>query len=175
MTRQAVLSLLWTVVAATTATAQILPTNQAEYDAWKLTQLLPVGDVVMLPDGTELVPPDGARTSCDCWVEPDNSYTTINNNMQWNAAGGWNNADDGSHGPINLGFPFHLYGQNYFSAYINTNGNITFGQPYTSFTAAGFPLNGYAMVAPFWADVDLRGAGAGNNIVRYKVTPPRCT
>lgn len=171
MTRQAVLSLLWTLVAATTATAQILPTSQAEYDAWKLTQLLPVGDVVMLPDGTELVPPDGARTSCDCWVEPDNSYTTINNNLQWNAAGGWNNADDGSHGPINLGFPFHLYGQNYFSAYINTNGNITFGQPYTSFTAAGFPLNGYAMVAPFWADVDLRGAGAGNNIVRYKVTP----
>ncbi|MDX9751481.1 MAG: hypothetical protein RBT71_10410 [Flavobacteriales bacterium] len=136
------------------------PPGGAAYDAWKLGQVPPAGEVIFLGD-TELVPPDGARSSCDCWVEPDNTYITVNNNSQWNAAG-WNNADDGSRGPIALPFPFHLYGQNYFNAYINTNGNITFNQYYTSYSPAGFPLNGYAMVAPFWADVDLRGPGAGN-------------
>lgn len=149
--------------------AQVLPGNAAEYDAWKLSQAPPAGEMIFIGD-TELVPPEGARDACDCWVEPDGTYTTVNNNTQWNAMG-YNNADDGSRGPIALPFPFHLYGQNYFNAYINTNGNITFNQYYVSYNPAGFPLNGYAMVAPFWADVDLRGPGAGNNIVRYKVTP----
>lgn len=146
-----------------------VPTDQHAYDAWKLTQVLPPAPVVITPEMLD-VPPAGSRNGCDCWVEPDASYTTINNNSQWNASG-WHNADDGSHGPLAIPFNFQLYGQNYSSAYININGNVSFGQAYPQFSAAGFPVNGFAMVAPFWADVDLRGPGAANNIVQYKITP----
>jgi gliding motility-associated-like protein len=144
------------------------PTNAHEYDAWKLTQIPPSAPIIITPEMLDVPPADGR--SCDCWVQPDASYTTINNNSQWNASG-FHNADDGSHGPIALPFTFQLYGQNYSTAYININGNVSFGQAYGTYSASGFPVNGFAMVAPFWADVDLRGPGAGNNIVQYKITP----
>lgn len=141
-------------------------TDAAGYDAWKAALAAqPVMGTGPL-DGA----PMGERSGCDCWVEPDGTYTTINNQSQWNASG-FNNGDDGSHGPINLPFAFQLYGTFYNQVYININGNLSFGQPYGTFTAQGFPVNNFPMVAPFWADVDLRGPGAGNNIVRYKVTP----
>ncbi len=146
-----------------------VPNDQASYDAWKLTQVLPGDPIVITPEMLE-EGLGGFRNNCDCWIEPDGSYTTVNNNSQWNASN-FNNADDGSHGPINLPFVFQLYGQNHTQAFININGNISFGTYYGAFSASGFPVNNFAMVAPFWADVDLRGPGAGNNIVRYKVTP----
>ncbi|MFN3875614.1 MAG: nidogen-like domain-containing protein, partial [Flavobacteriales bacterium] len=141
-------------------------TDAASYDAWKAAQAAPPVAGTGPVDGA----PMGARTGCDCWVEPDASYITINNQNQWNA-GGFNNADDGSHGPVSLPFAFQLYGSLFNQAYININGNLSFGQPYATFSPAGFPVNNFPMVAPFWADVDLRGPGANNNIVRYKVTP----
>ncbi len=144
------------------------PTNAHEYDAWKQVQIPAPIPIVITPEMLD-APPGGAR-NCDCWVAPDASYTTVNNGSQWNA-GGWHNGDDGSHGPLALPFNFQLYGQNHTSAYININGNISFGQPYTTYSASGFPVNNFAMVAPFWADVDLRGPGGANNIVRYKITP----
>ncbi|RAK70608.1 nidogen-like domain-containing protein [Hymenobacter edaphi] len=76
------------------------------------------------------------------------------------AAGGWQHFprvdgfDDSFIGPIPLGFSFSLYGSVYNEVYVNSNGNITFGQGFTSFTATGFPT-GVPMVAPFWADVDV--------------------
>ncbi|MBK7946130.1 MAG: gliding motility-associated C-terminal domain-containing protein [Flavobacteriales bacterium] len=97
----------------------------------------------------------------------------MDNNTQWNASG-WQNGDDGSNGPIAIPFQFNLYGTSYNVVYININGNLSFGNGnyYGSFSANGFPVNGFAMVAPFWADVDLRGTGCTNcNIVQYKVTP----
>jgi gliding motility-associated-like protein len=151
------------------ARAQV-PNDQATYDAWKATQLGEPEPIIITPDMLD-GGMAGQRSTCDCWIEPDASYTTINNSSQWNATG-FNNADDGSHGPINLPFPFQLYGLNQTTAFININGNISFGQTYTTFTSTGFPVTGPAIVAPFWADVDLRGnAGPGNNTVRYKVTP----
>lgn len=140
------------------------PTNAHEYDAWKQAQIpLPV-PIVITPEMLDVPPADGR--SCDCWVTPDASYTTVNNQSGWGGS-----ADDGSHGPLALPFNFQLYGQNYSSAYININGNVSFGQSFGTYSASGFPVNSFAMVAPFWADVDLRGPGAGNNIVRYKITP----
>lgn len=62
-------------------------------------------------------------------------------------------ADDSYKGPIPLGFSFSLYGNQYSEVYINTNGNITFGQGFTTFTATGLPI-AVPMIAPFWADVD---------------------
>lgn len=108
--------------------------------------------------------------TCDCWHTPDASYTTINNNSQWNASG-FNSSDDGSYGPIALPFSYYLYGQYYNSCWINTNGNISFGNYVTSFTANGFPVTGDVLVGAFWADVDLGGSGLNVNKVQYRITP----
>jgi hypothetical protein len=68
--------------------------------------------------------------------------------------------DDGSFGPVALGFNFSLFGTIYNQVYINTNGNITFDAPYGEYNASGFPI-GVPMIAPFWADVDTRNASSG--------------
>ncbi|WP_022826377.1 nidogen-like domain-containing protein [Hymenobacter norwichensis] len=68
--------------------------------------------------------------------------------------------DDGSFGPVALGFNFSLFGTLYNQAYINTNGNITFDAAYGEYNASGFPI-GVPMVAPFWADVDTRNTSSG--------------
>lgn len=64
--------------------------------------------------------------------------------------------DDGSTGEIPLGFDFQFYGETYNSVFINNNGNLSFGAAYPNFTSTGFPVSGFPMVAPFWADVDTR-------------------
>jgi hypothetical protein len=69
--------------------------------------------------------------------------------------------DDGSLGPINLGFQFFLFGTPYTQVYVNTNGNITFNSSLNQFSASGFP-NSIPMVAPFWADEDTRTPSTGN-------------
>jgi hypothetical protein len=95
--------------------------------------------------------------SCDCYIEPDSTYTLA---MQPN--------DDGSTGIIPIPFTFNLYGQSYNSIYINNNGNLTFTGPMSTFSATAFPSVGNAIVAPFWGDVDTRN---GNGQVVYKITP----
>jgi len=155
-------------LAVGTVSAQ--PFDQASYNAWKLANhpALPAP-----PNGTVVNDPylqRGGGTTCDCWITPDASYTTVDNSSEWDASG-FHNADDGSYGPIILPFQFYLYGQFWNTAYININGNVSFGQYYGTFSSTGFPFLDYVMVAPFWADVDLRGPGIGNNIVQYKATP----
>ncbi|MFD1874674.1 nidogen-like domain-containing protein [Hymenobacter bucti] len=78
--------------------------------------------------------------------------------------------DDGSFGPVALGWNFSLFGTVYNQVYINTNGNITFDAPLSTFSASGFPI-GIPMVAPFWADVDTRGSGSGR--IAYALYPDR--
>ena len=59
-----------------------------------------------------------------------------------------------------LGFTYDICGLNFTSMYVNMNGNVTFGNVYTTYTPVGMPNNTTAvMVAPFWADVDTRGCG----------------
>ena len=125
--------------------------DAATYDAWK-AQFVPAHSVHA---GTELSKPvaagkpkGGGSGTCDCWIAPDASYTTINNNSQWNASG-FQSDDDGSFGPITLPFQFYLYGQFWNTAYININGNVSFGTWYTTFSSTGFPINDFTMVAPF--------------------------
>ena len=62
--------------------------------------------------------------ACDCYIEPDSSYTLA---MQPN--------DDGSTGFIPIPFNFNLYGQTYNGIYINNNGNLTFTGPMATFSA----------------------------------------
>jgi gliding motility-associated-like protein len=158
------------------AAAQTPPVFQdgVSYDAWKAqwTATLPVEPPHPGPPSTGTGTERDSVATCDCWVTPDASYTTINNNTEWNASG-WGNGDDGSYGPITLPFNFYLYGQNYTTAYININGNISFGPGnwVSTFSSTPFPMSGPALVAPFWADVDLRGGAVGQNLVQYKVTP----
>ncbi len=169
--------LVLTAIACAGAFAQQYNSLQ-EYQNWK-NSLIQDGGHVEMNTHTEVAHDrpsvvhelrGGGQTTCDCWVEPDPSYTTINNNSQWNASG-FNSADDGSYGPINLPFQFYLYGQYWNTAYININGNVSFGQYFGAFSSTGFPVASYTMVAPFWADVDLNGSCAGCNVVQYKITP----
>lgn len=73
--------------------------------------------------------------------------------------------DDNSSGAIDITSVFgsagiNFFGHSYTSLYVNNNGNITFNGPNSTFTPsqinAGF---GNPIIAPFWADVDTRGAG----------------
>ena len=65
-----------------------------------------------------------------------------------------------------LGFDLDFFGTSYSHVCVNTNGNVTFEAPNLAFipfdltTASGIPI-----IAPFFADVDLRGAGS--DVVRY--------
>src|SRR5204862_3633419 len=65
-----------------------------------------------------------AQGQCSCWIQPDTSYTVIDNTSMWNASG-FQNADDGSYGPIVLPFNIHFWGQDTNTVYINVNGNVT--------------------------------------------------
>ncbi|MFZ1617698.1 MAG: nidogen-like domain-containing protein, partial [Flavobacteriales bacterium] len=102
----------------------------------------------------------GNGGNCNCWIEPDNTYTLA---MAPN--------DDGSSSQINLPFTFNLYGDLYNTCFVNNNGNVSFGQGIYTYSASAFPISGgfgqeFHMVAPFWADVDTRGGGT----VKYKLT-----
>lgn len=168
--------LLSPVAFALSLAAQDAPVfnNAADYDAWKAQFATPdqPGPTHPSEQAAEEDHSRGGSATCDCWITPDATYTTINNNTGWQNGTG----DDGFLGPINLPFGFFLYGQTYTSAYININGSISFGQGISTWSASTFPVAStqyqqFVMVAPFWADVDLRGGGVGQNIVQYKVTP----
>ncbi len=62
------------------------------------------------------------------------------------------NDDDSATVP--LPFTFDLYGATSTTAFVNNNGNLSFGAFFSTFTSSGFPVSGFPMVAPFWADVD---------------------
>ncbi|HSH29079.1 MAG TPA: nidogen-like domain-containing protein [Thiohalobacter sp.] len=75
--------------------------------------------------------------------------------------------DDGFRGPILLGFNLDYFGSTYSSFYANNNGNISFGSGISAYTPD--PLNTTSeapSIAPYWADVDTRGAGSGVMHVR---------
>jgi len=69
--------------------------------------------------------------------------------------------DDVSSSAVVLGFGgINLFGQTYTSVYVNTNGNVTFGSPLPNFIVNGLADGvGMPIFAPFFADVDTRGAG----------------
>jgi len=66
-----------------------------------------------------------------------------------------------------LPFDFNLYGSQRTDLFINNNGNVSFGQGFSTYTASGFPIANVPMVAAFWADVDTRNAASG--LVHYKL------
>jgi hypothetical protein len=74
--------------------------------------------------------------------------------------------DDGSTGLLTLPFTFCFYGSDFTSFFINNNGNVSFGAPYSTYSPSGFPSASFVMLAPFWGDVDTR-SGLGE--VWYKI------
>jgi len=81
--------------------------------------------------------------------------------------------DDSSSSLIALPFDFDFYGSMQTDFYINNNGNISFGNRYGTYSSTGFPINGYPLLAGFWADVDTRPASGGD--VWYKIEDHRVT
>lgn len=70
--------------------------------------------------------------------------------------------DDSSSNLLDLPFALNFFGTTYNQFYVNNNGNITFNNPVSSYTPSPFPISNQPMIAPFWADVDTRGANGGN-------------
>jgi hypothetical protein len=82
--------------------------------------------------------------------------------------------DDGFRGPINFGYTLsNFFGQSYTQFFLNNNGNITFGNGLAAFTPAGPQGASQPVIAPFFADVDTRGALSG--LVYYNTSIPNET
>ena len=80
------------------------------------------------------------KVGTSCWNDLDATYTNIRNSITGDEP--YSSAyplDDGSYGPINLGWTYTFYEVDYTSLYINVNGNITFGDLYSAYSASGFP------------------------------------
>jgi hypothetical protein len=84
-------------------------------------------------------------------------------------------SDDGSTGPVDLGFTFNFFGQDYTSFYINNNGNVTFGSPLSNYQPGGFPTDpGLPIIAPFWADADtLYVLGRWSSLIQGRASGER--
>ncbi|WP_158501494.1 kelch repeat-containing protein [Vitiosangium sp. GDMCC 1.1324] len=74
-------------------------------------------------------------------------------------------SDDGSAGPIELGFPINFFGTFYTRLYVNTNGSVTFQAPLYKYIPFDVTAGKTPIIAPFLADVDTRAAASGR--VRY--------
>jgi gliding motility-associated-like protein len=104
---------------------------------------------------------------CDCWVEPDASYTQITvDDMEYTAGAG--EFVDFSTLPIQISFDFELYGIVYNSFYLNSKGSVSFDDYTIDWTPEEFPVttDEVAQIAGFWADSDYTTSGE----IYYKVT-----
>ncbi len=97
--------------------------------------------------------------------------------------------DDQSSPSIDLrpAFPAGLrfFTETHTQVYVNTNGNITFSGGLGTYTPRSFPIAAQPMIAPYWADVDIRTPGScssgssgvcastGDNSVWWHLEPGR--
>lgn len=84
--------------------------------------------------------------------------------------------DDDTTLAIPLQFSFDFYGSIFNQVFINNNGNVSFGQAFSTFTPEGFPIADFPMIAPFWGDVDTgNAANSQGGVVWVKSEPHRFT
>ncbi|XXX78176.1 DNRLRE domain-containing protein [Sorangium sp. So ce134] len=69
--------------------------------------------------------------------------------------------DDGSSPAQGLPFEVNFFENRYNTVYVNNNGNVTFDGPLNTYTPFPLESTNSAIIAPFFADVDTRGAGSG--------------
>jgi len=94
----------------------------------------------------------------NCLIEVDATHTLAEN---------VNSCDDCSTEAIPLQFSYNFCGSFYDQVYLNSNGNITFDNPYFVYNSIGIPNSSTAvMLAPLWADYDIRSCE--NQRVTYK-------
>lgn len=69
--------------------------------------------------------------------------------------------DDGSTGPVGLGFTAFINATNYTQTYVNNNGNITFDNSLSTYTPSAISDGTFGpIIAPFFGDVDTRATGS---------------
>lgn len=104
---------------------------------------------------------------CDCWVEPDASYTLITEDDQFYTDGAGINVDF-STAQILMGFDFNLYGVEFDRFFLNSKGSVSFEDYTIDWTPEEFPVttDEVAQIAGFWADADYRLSGD----IYYKIT-----
>jgi len=166
------LSLLAISLFASAQTLQIQP-NAPEYQNLKIQGLLSNSTLSNLPSRSTgatqsaLSQRDSSTGICSaCMIELDSTFSIVPFDL-----GGFPpeyRNDDGS-ALVSIPFNFCFYGTPYDSLYINNNGNLSFRNSFSTFTASPFPDATYDMLAAFWADVDTRGPLSG--LVYYKITP----
>jgi len=88
--------------------------------------------------------------------------------------------DDQSSPLIDLSpyFPAGLqfFDRTHTSVYVNTNGNVSFSGAVGTFTPNPFPVADQPMIAPYWADVDLRQASETcETLCLIPALPSTCT
>jgi hypothetical protein len=71
--------------------------------------------------------------------------------------------DDGSVGPVSIGFTANFFGSSHDQLFVNNNGNVTFDQALSEYTPFDLKTTARAIIAPFFGDVDTRAG----NVVRY--------
>ncbi len=74
---------------------------------------------------------------------------------------GQSRSDDGFSGPIDLGFALPFFGSSYTQFWANNNGNISFNGGVPAYSPFGLTETTNPIIAPFFSDVDTRGAGSG--------------
>jgi hypothetical protein len=81
------------------------------------------------------------------------------------------NGDDFSTGPHALGFNFDFYGSTFNDVYMNSNGNLTFGGSFTTFTNGPLPFStSRSAVMPFWDDLFLFNTRGSEMRINTSVT-----
>ncbi|MBK6984375.1 MAG: gliding motility-associated C-terminal domain-containing protein [Bacteroidetes bacterium] len=148
------------------ANGQLIPTANYKMvnspaNAGSISNNPKVADVTLSSASAAKTSSTGA---CQCMVPVDPTFTLV-------PMSGYTTPyrnDDGSSNSIPLGFSFCFYGTTYNSLFINNNGNVSFGSSYSTFSSNSFPDPSFVMIAPFWGDVDTRGAASG--LVYFKQT-----
>jgi hypothetical protein len=90
------------------------------------------------------------------WIPPGEDLT--GQPVSYRSLLGGSRCDDCSE-EVPLGFLMEVWGERQDRIWINSNGNVSFGQEHLVFTPDAFCLEGPNLIAPFFADADLRGGG----------------
>lgn len=67
--------------------------------------------------------------------------------------------DDGSAGPVSIGFTVDFFGVSRNQLWVNNNGNVTFDSALGTYTPFDLTSTGQEIIAPFFGDVDTSAAG----------------
>jgi hypothetical protein len=77
--------------------------------------------------------------------------------------------DDFATGPHSLGFTFNFFGSPNTTVFMNSNGNLTFGGGFSTFTNTPLPIS-TPIVAPYWDDLFLYTAVTSEMRINTSVT-----